>query len=139
MAKKRAVRMMDKSQAIQSFWEQFDIPVYDENSVHDEEDRIKDYGAAFPYLTYDIVLSDFEHEVAMSANLWYRSTSWKNITAKVNEIEDYFNRGGKIIHFEGGGIWIKKGTPFAQRLGGAEDAKIKRMLINISAEYISNQ
>lgn len=129
---------MDKSQAIQSFWEQFDIPVFDENSVPTEEDRIKDYGKAFPYLTYDLVISDFGHEVAMSANLWYRSTIWKNIMKKTNEIEDYFNRGGKIIQFDGGGIWIKKGTPFAQRLGGSDDDKVKHILINISVEYISN-
>lgn len=121
---------MDKSQAIQAFWEQFELSVYDENSVPTE--------AKYPYLTYDLVLSDFGNEVAMSANLWYRSTSWKNIMEKTNEIEDYFNRGGKIIHFDGGGVWIKKGTPFAQRLGDSEDDTIKRMLINISAEYISN-
>lgn len=120
---------MDKSQAINAFWESFGLPVYDENSVPS--------GAPFPYLTYDLVLDDFGTEVAMSASLWYRSTSWKDITEKLNEIEKYIGRGGRTLAFDDGVIWIKKASPFAQRMGDTSDDKVKRMFLNVSAEYFS--
>lgn len=128
---------MDKPQAIYSFWSSFKIPAYEENSVPKEEDRIDQNGAAFPYIAYDIVRSDFNHEVAMSAKLWYRSTNRKSIEEKTDEIEYTLGRGGVQIPFDGGTAWIKKADPFAQPISDTDDKSIKGMLINISVDYNS--
>ena len=120
---------MDKPQAIYSFWSGFKIPAYEENSIPTE--------APYPYIAYDVVRSDFDHEVAMSAKLWYKSTSRKAIEEKTDEIEYTLGRGGVQIPFDGGTAWIKKADPFAQPISDTDDKSIKGMLINISVDYNS--
>ena len=69
---------MDKQQAYYNFWSSFSIPAYDENSVPD--------GAAFPYITYQVMVDEIDAPVFPVASIWYRSDSWTAIDAKVNEI-----------------------------------------------------
>ena len=122
---------MDKFQAIHSFWSSFGIPAYDENTVPTGGEK-----PAMPYITYDASISNFGTPVAMSGSLWYYGSSWSQITSKMAEIEARLGRGGQIIPMDGGAIWIKQGTPFAQRMMDSNDM-IRRIYINISAEYIT--
>lgn len=120
---------MDAEQAIHSFWSSFGLTAYDENSVPDT--------AELPYITYSLSYDTFDHQVSMVANLWYQSTSWKAITNKMHEISEGITQSGKVIVIDNGYIWIKRGSPFGQRMGDVEN-NIKRMLINVSAEYFQN-
>lgn len=122
---------MDKFQALQSFWESFGIPAYDENTVPTGDDA-----PAFPYITYDAVVSNLGTPVAMSASIWYYGTSWAQITAKMAEIQSAIGRGGKILRIDDGAIWIVQGSPFAQRMADSNDM-VRRIFINITAEYIT--
>ena len=118
---------MDKVQALHQFWSSFGIKAYDESSVPSD--------AQLPYITYDVAIDSFGSDVAMSASLWYYGTSWADITRKSFEIAEVLNNGGKTISYDGGLLWIKKASPFMQRIGDTNDM-IRRVLINISAEYI---
>ena len=118
---------MNKEQALQSFWASFTIPAYDESTVPDD--------AQLPYITYSVSINDFKNPVVMTANLWYRDTSWNAITAKFAEIESALGIGGKVLHYEDGALWLYKGSPFAQRVRD-EDDMIRRIYLNIEAEYI---
>lgn len=118
---------MDAEQAIQSFWSSFNIPAYDENSVPDN--------ATAPYITYSVEYDSFDNNVSLSASLWYRSTSWAAITAKAHEIRNYISLGGVTVKTDNGAVWIKRGSPFYQRLGDVEK-DVKRIYFNIEAEYI---
>ena len=118
---------MDAEQTIHSFWASFGIPAFDENSVPDD--------AAMPYITYSVSYDSFDNEVSLSASLWYRSTSWTPITVKAHEIRNYISMGGITLPTDNGIVWIKKGSPFYQRLGDVEK-NIKRIYFNIKAEYI---
>ena len=122
---------MDEYQAIHTFWSSFGIPAYDEGTIPTGDDR-----PSLPYITYDISVSDFGTQVAMSASIWYLGTSWTQITAKLKEVEAEIGRGGKMVPFDGGSIWIKKGTPFAQRVPDDNDM-IRRIFMNIVAEYVT--
>lgn len=122
---------MDKFQAIQAFWSSFGIPAYDENTVPTGENK-----PLLPYITYDAVVSNLGTPVAMSASLWYYGTSWSGVTAKLEEVEAEIGMGGRIIPCDNGAIWIKRGTPFAQRMSDDNDM-IRRIFINIEAEYIT--
>lgn len=122
---------MDKFQALYSFWSSFGIPAYDENTVPTGDDL-----PAFPYITYDAVISNLDHPVAMSASLWYYGTSWTAITAKLAEIEAELGRGGVTLPINDGAVWIKKGSPFAQRMSDENDM-IRRIYINIEAEFFT--
>lgn len=120
---------MTAEQAIHVFWSGFSLTAYDENSVDEK--------AVLPYITYSLSYDTFDNQVSMVANLWYQSTSWKAITNKMHEISEGITQGGKVLTTDNGYIWIKRGSPFGQRMGDVEN-NIKRMLINVSAEYFQN-
>ena len=122
---------MDSQQSLHNFWSSFGLAAYDENTVKDN--ALDDCGA---YITYSVSTGYFDEPTALSANIWYRSTSWKEITQKANEIGEEIGLGGKIVPFDDGAIWIKRGTPFAQRMEGDND-NVRRIYLNIEAEYIS--
>ena len=120
---------MTKEAALYNFWSGFGIPAYEENTVPDD--------AAFPYITYQLVTDSFDREIPLTASIWYRSESWTAINAKTEEISQKISRGGKIIHCDGGAIWLKRGQPFAQNMGDESDDLIKRKYINITAEFMT--
>ena len=74
----------------------------------------------------------------MTLSLWYRSYSWVEALAKANEISRSIGRSGVILRCDGGGIWIRRGVPFAQTMGDPADDMIKRVYINLTVEYITN-
>lgn len=119
---------MDKLQAYHSFWSSFGWKAYDETSVPDT--------ATLPYITYEASTDYFNNELALTGSLWARSTSWVEITAKEKEIAERIGRGGAIILYDSGGFWIKRGNPWAQRMSDSSDDMIRRMVLNISLEYI---
>lgn len=123
---------MDKEQALQAFWSRFGWTAWDENTVPD--DAMEQTGGH--YITYTVAVGEFETANALSASLWMRSRSWAEITAKSEEIYDRIGYGGRMMPYDGGRIWIRRGTPFAQRMGDTDDS-IRRIYINIEAEYLS--
>ena len=93
--------------------------------------------AAFPYLTYSNATSAFdEGEVGLSVNLWARTDSEKTMNDAASALSAAIGRGGATLACDGGYIWLKRGTPFAQAMAD-EDTAIKRRYINITAEYLT--
>ena len=119
---------MDKVQALTAFWNTF-LPAYDETLVLDE-------AAVMPYITFAVVTDGFDSPFTTSVSLWYRSTSWKAITKKAEAIEDAIGAGGKLVPYEDGAIWIKKGSPFSQRLSDPDPA-VRRIVLNVEMEYLN--
>lgn len=122
---------MNKFEALQSFWESFGIQAYDENTV-----PTGDNAPVFPYITYEAVVSNLGTPVAMRASLWYYGPSWADITAKAIVIEAEIGRGGKIVPLDDGALWIKQGSPFAQRMSDP-NGMVRRIYINITAEFLT--
>ena len=120
---------MTKSAAIYQFWSGFGLTAYEENTVPDD--------ATFPYITYQLITDSFDREIPLTASIWYRSESWTGINAKTEEISQKISRGGKVIHCDGGAIWLKRGQPFAQSMGDESDNLIKRKYLNITAEFMT--
>lgn len=117
--------------AIYTFLSGFAIPAYASASVPDQ--------AQFPYLTYDLVLGEWEQgEVNMPVNVWYRTESEAAPNAKVREIGAAIGMGGVTLPCDGGMLWLKKGSPWAQAVTiDGEDEKVKRRLLNVSIETIT--
>ncbi len=91
--------------------------------------------AAFPYLTYSAAFDpDEAREVSLPVNLWDNTLSEKRMNDAVLQLSHAIGRGGVRIPCDGGAIWLKRGTPFAQALQD-EDPRIKRRYINLTAEY----
>lgn len=121
---------MNKIQALNQFWNVFasgeDWKAYDATSVPET--------ASDKRITYEATSDEFGYPVAQTANLWDKSTSWEDITLKEMEISDYIGRGGLMIMYDDGAMWIKKANPWAQRLPDEEN--IKRVVLNIEVEFI---
>lgn len=123
---------MTKEAALYNFWSMFGLPAYEENAVPTGED-----GAEFPYITYQVVTDSFGNDVALTGSVWYRSTGWTAINAKTEEIARFIGVGGCLLDCDGGFIWLKRGTPFAQNMGDESDNLIKRKYINVTVEYMT--
>lgn len=123
---------MTKAAALYKFYSSFGLIAFEENAVPTGEDAPE-----FPYLTYSVATDSFGGDVPLTVNLWYRSTSWKDANAKAEEISAAIGRGGKMIACDGGAIWLRRGSPFAQSMGDENDDLIKRKYINITAEFLT--
>jgi formylmethanofuran dehydrogenase subunit A len=74
----------------------------------------------------------------MSASIWYRSTSWKDVSDKAEEIAEYIVKmAPPSIEIDNGRLYISKGTPFAQRMSEPSDDMVRRIYININAEFLT--
>lgn len=119
---------MNKIQAYTNFWNSFNLTAYDEGCVPDK--------ANLPYITFNIGEDDFNYPVSLTASIWYRSSNWVDITNKADEISDKISRGGTVVNYDDGALWIKKGTPFMQRVKDPDDS-IRRIFMNIDVEFIN--
>jgi hypothetical protein len=119
---------INKWQALDAFWNSFGIPAYDQNSIPDN--------TQMPYITYEATVANFDKPVMLNASLWYRQTSWKNISDKADQIAKYIGYCYKSIPFDGGYLIMYLGTPFAQRMSDVDDT-VKRIYLTIDAEFCS--
>lgn len=118
---------MDRWQGLHSFWSSFGLPAYDETSVPEE--------TQLPYITYSAAVDSLDAPLALTANIWYRDTSWENISKKADEINNRLKNGGVTISLDVGYLWLTRGSPFAQR--GANEENIKQIYIVLMGEYLT--
>lgn len=120
---------MTKGAALHEFFSRFGIAAYPSSSVDED--------AAMPYLTYDPVFNSWGNgQVSISVSLWYRTEGEAVVNAKAQEISDIIG-GGKYLVCDGGAILITRGSPWCQSLVYESDTKIKRRVINVTAEYLT--
>lgn len=123
--------VMTPEAAIYQFLSGFGIPAYASTSVPDQ--------AEFPYLTYDLVIGEWmQTEVNMPVNVWYRTTSEAEPNAKVREMSAALGLGGVTLQCDGGMLWVKKGSPWAQAMSiEGEDDMVKRRYVNVNIEFLT--
>lgn len=120
---------MDKWQAIQAFWSSFGMPAYDENTVPDD--------AQMPYIAYEAKTANLGQSLYMTAQIFYHTHSWAEISQKADEIGRYIGYGNKIIKLDNGYMYITQGSPFAQRMSEDSNGDIRRIIINIAVEFFT--
>lgn len=122
---------MDKEQALRTFWSGFGWAAYDEGTVPDD--------ASIPRITYSVSVDILDRPVMLTASLWDISYSWETVTKKAAEISKALrDMYPPAIPFEGGRIYLTPGQPFAQRMSDSNDDKIRRIYLNLEAEYFSD-
>lgn len=120
---------MTKQDALYDFFSSFGLTAYEATNVPED--------ATLPYLTYTYADDDFYgNQAAIIVNLWYRTESNATPNDKVSDIADIVGRGGAMIPCDGGVIWMKKGSPFAQSIADS-DPDIRRRYINLTAEFLT--
>ena len=118
---------MDKIQALTQFWAGFGLPAYDATSVPSD--------AAFPYITFEVAEGEFGDEIPLTAGVWYKGTQWVGATQKAAEIGEKIGRGGIVVPYEGGAFWLRKSSPFSQRMADDNDL-IRHIVLQVGIEYI---
>lgn len=115
--------MTTREAAIFQFLDSFSIPAYPATATTEQTE--------LPYITYNLVIGDWDYPVSMEVDIWMRTESEAAINNKVREIERKLD---KVIPYDGGAVWITKGSPWAQAVPD-EDNTIKRRYLNFDLQF----
>ena len=122
---------MTKAQAIYNFWSSFGLKAYDTQSVPDS--------AVLPYITYETSTGAIGAQMTLTGNVWYRSTSWKDVSDKVDEIAKKIAEMDAVKIDDGYMyVTIPETTPFAQRLSDPSDDMIKGNTLSVNFEFLTS-
>lgn len=121
---------MDRWEAQYQFWNSFNVPAYEENSVPDVKD------ITYPYITYQAVAGGFGQILPVTASIWDENFSWE----RVDGIADTIERALALmlpVRYDGGmyRVWAGE-TAFAQNMGDPNSDKIRRKVINVNFEFM---
>lgn len=119
---------MDKWQALNSFFNSFGVNAYDE-LVPDRE--------VFPRITYQSSVGALDDVLQIDASVWDKSTSWATVDNIVNAIDDHLKNMG-CPEIDGGRYRAYRGTPFAQRMADPENDDIRRTVLHINFEFMTD-
>ncbi len=93
--------------------------------------------AAFPYVTYEWAEGAWGDEgVSVLANMWFKTESEAAPNAAVSRLGRNLGLSGRLLPCDGGGMWVRRGTPWAQSVPD-EDASVKRRYLNLEIEFIT--
>lgn len=120
---------MNKYAAIQSFFESFGIGAYPATSVPTGEDA-----PDFPYITYTASTDNDLGRIAVTASVYYRSTSMVGLNSMVDTISQAIG-AGVVLKCDDGAIIVRRGSPFAQPMGDDSDNMIKRKILTMEFLY----
>lgn len=124
---------MTHAQAFYSFWASFGIPAYEENSVPTGDDA-----PAFPYITYQFAMDGYDAQTVLTASVWYRSSSPRQVEEKTAEIAAALqNKKRRLLLLDKGAMLLRPGLPFAQLMGDESDDLIKRMVLNVEVLFVN--
>ena len=120
--------MTNTAKALYQFFSGFGLPAYVEYSIPDD--------APLPYISYQLIEPDWDDGGTIYARVWYRSTSYTAINAKVDQIKAAIGEG-KSIPTDGGAVYLNKGTPFVQYMPMEGDDTLKVAYLNFIIHAIS--
>ena len=121
--------MTDVATALYQFWSGFGLPAYVEGYIPDSADG---NGApiTLPYITYQLSAPEWRSNAFYYARVWYRSTSYSGITAKIKEISDRIGEGISIP-IDGGMLILYKSDNFCQFQPFEDDSTIKMAYLSM--------
>lgn len=119
---------MDKFASLKTYWSGFGLPAYEESTVPET--------AKMPYITYEVTIGSLNGIIPLSASIWYRGNSWAPVMQMVTQMEKMIDRQ---IPIDGGYLKIRKNeNNFAQPMSDPNDNQIRRIWMNVEAEFLSN-
>lgn len=122
---------MDKTQTLHEFWSGFGIPAYDEQTVPDD--------AGEKYITYSVATDSIGNVVNLTASIWDINTnSWDFVDMKAEEIAKAIaEMYPAAIKMDKGRLFLAKGNPFAQRMSDPSSDLVRRIYLNVQAEFLT--
>lgn len=128
--------MTATARALYQFWSGFGIPAYVEGYIPDNSEGDGSLVVP-PYITYQLTLPEWRSNAVYNARVWYRDTSYPNITAKVAEIKAAIGEG-KSIPIDGGMLILYVGDNFAQYEDVPESHDVKMAYLTMQLNVYAN-
>ncbi len=125
--------MPNRVQALYNFWSSFGIPAIDEQSSYDTS-TMQSLGLDYPYITYETGVGRQFDEITLSADIYYRSSTWVEIEAMAATIAAAIGESGRLLPCDNGCRWIKLGNPAYQRMGADNDFDVRRIHFDVTVE-----
>ena len=118
--------MTNTAKALYQFFSGFGLPAYVEYSPPED--------AALPYITYQVVEPGWRESATLFARVWYRSTSYVDINAKIDQITAAVKEGVNIPT-PGGAVYLAMGSPWGQNqpMEGDDTLKVVYLTFIINA------
>jgi len=117
---------MTREAALYNFFSSFGLPAFLATQVPEVTN--------FPWLTYEGTGGNWDDSVNIAVQLWYHTEGEAEPNAKVREISEAIGVGGKIINYDGGKMWLKRGTPWVLNIQDEADRSTKAKQLNITIE-----
>lgn len=121
--------MPTRTAALAAWLGGFGMPAYSAQAVPD--------GTEPPYLTLTPVSGAWgDGEQAVTVEIWRRTESEAEANADAEAIGRALGLGGAMLPCDGGGLWVRRGSPFWQAVDSGEPG-VKRRYVNLSIENIT--
>ena len=132
---------MNKQEAYNALWRQFGVLAFEENTVPDDEviNSLIQSGVAtskFPMITYQVITDDLGNVLFPSASIYDKSSSWERADKLANTISARI-QAMNTIKLDNGRMFVTKGSPFSQHMDEEGDESIRRIVLNIGVEFLT--
>ena len=123
--------MTNTAKALHGFFSSFGLLAFTEYNVPDEypDGNGVMQKVTLPYITYSLVEPSWRDSATMYARVWYRSTSYAEVTAKVDQIKAAVGEC-LSIPTPGGAVYLIPGTPYTQNMPMEGDDTLKVVYMN---------
>lgn len=128
---------MDSNQALHTFWASHGLPAIDELSAYDKK-VLEQLKIGFPRITYEVAAGTIESDnLLLTGKLWYKSTSWAEITQKAEQIAKFIGYGGKTYKLDNGylKIMLPRGQKYRRSLD--ESDGLRCIVFNIEVAFLT--
>ena len=120
---------MNREETLHQFFSGFGLPAYRETAVPDNME--------YPYLTYDAPWGSWGDEnCPVTVNLWFYTEEEAAPDRSARAVGEAVGPGGVMLPYDGGGVWLRRASPWCRSLRDPEDRLVKRRLISLTAEYV---
>lgn len=130
---------MDKWQAIDTYWNGFGLPAFNELTVPENIPDGKGGTVSLkdiPFITYQAAIGSLNGPMVLSGSLYWRSNSWAWGMQKATAMQKVMDREIKV---DGG--YVKFRVPVANSAQPATDAfdpQVRRMIFSVEVEFLTN-
>jgi len=120
--------MTNTAKALYQFFSGFGLNAYVEYNIPDD--------AQLPYISYQLIEPDWEDGGTFYARVWYRSMSFLEVNAKIDEIAAAVGEG-KSLRTPGGAVYLSKGAPFIQFMPMEGDDTLRVAYLNFNIQALT--
>lgn len=92
--------------------------------------------AEWPFATATVPAGCLGAEVAATVDLWYRDAGEAAPNEAARRLSSAIGRGGRLVAFDGGAAWVRRGDPWCTPMTDTDD-EVERRHINITIEYLT--